>query len=414
MLFSYKKIFWISVTLLIISSKDILGVAAVSNINADKSTTLTDSGILTPIVPPPKLNAEAYVLMDYESGEVITGHNIHEHRPPASLTKMMTAYVVYSMLSTGQFTKNDKVLISKNAWKTRGSTMFLEAGEKVSVLNLLKGLIVVSGNDAAVALAEYVAGSEEGFVQLMNTTAQQMGLKDTNFEDANGLPDKDHYSSAYDQAKIAWHTIHDYPEYYPLYSIKEFQHGTDKKTGEPLAPQTNRITLLWSDKYVDGLKTGHTESAGYCLAISSKRDNRRLIAVILNAPNSRSRDIEAQKLLAYGYRFFSTVKPVTANKTLKTVQVWKGDSAELSVSSAADVWVTVPRSEESKVTASVVLDEDKIIAPVNKGQKVGNINILLNGKVLKTAPAIAEKAINKGGFFRRFWDSIRLFFSNLF
>lgn len=411
MLLLKKKSFWIFATLLIISGK-MFYFSFADKVSIDKIKSNTPKLSISIVPPPPQLNVGAYVLFDYNSGQVIAEQNMHKRLPPASLTKMMTAYVVEHMLVDGQFTQNDKVLISKNAWKTGGSTMFIEVGEKVSVENLLKGLIVVSGNDAAVALAEYVAGSEDGFVQLMNTTAKQMGLKNTNFEDANGLPGDHHYSSAYDLAKIAWHIIHDYPQYYKYYSLKEFQHGTDKKTGKLLAPQDNRITLLWSDKHVDGLKTGHTDAAGYCLTVSSRQDGRRLIAVILKSSSSKSRDIDAQKLLSYGYRFYSDINPVKAG-TLKTVRIWKGKTAELPVGIESDIWVTVPKSESSKVTTSITLHKT-ITAPVNKGEKIGDIQILLNDKVLKTTPVIAEKTIGKSGFFRRIWDSIRLFLHNLF
>ena len=365
------------------------------------------------IVPsPPQLNVKAYVLYDYNSGRILAEKNMNERLPPASLTKLMTAYIVENMLASGRIKPTDEVRISKKAWQTGGSTMFLEVGERDTVLNLMKGLIVVSGNDAAVALSEYVAGSEDAFVQLMNATAKQMGLKNTHYEDVNGLPDKNHYSSAYDIAIIASHIIRDHPQYYSLYKIKEFQHGVNKQTGKPLAPQPNRVTLLWTNPHVDGLKTGHTKEAGFCLAASEKRGDHRLIAVVMHSTTYNGRDVDAQKLLTYGYRFFSDVKVVKSG-TLETVRIWKGKENKLPIGVESDVWVTVPKGDSSKVESKISIDHN-IKAPVVKGQEVGEINVVLNGKTLKQVPIVAEDSIEKGGFFKRLWDSIALFFSNLF
>ncbi len=374
-----------------------------------------DSGDATSIliVPsPPELNVSSYVLLDYNSGQVLAEKNMNKRLPPASLTKLMTAYIVENMLENGRIKLTDMASISKKAWQTGGSTMFLEVGQRVSVANLMKGLIVVSGNDAAVALAEYIAGSEGGFVQLMNGTAEKMGLKNTHFEDVNGLPNKDHYSSAYDIALISSHIIRDHPQYYSIYKQKEYQHGVDKRTGKLLAPQPNRVALLWTNPNVDGLKTGHTQMAGYCLAASSMRDGRRLIAVVLNSPTSNGRDVDAQKLLTYGYRFFSDVKAVSSG-VLKTVRVWKGASDELPVGTDSDVWVTVPKGSSSKIETKTTINKT-LNAPVLKGEKVGEVQVVLDGKVLKTESVIARETIEKGSFFKRFWDGIVLFFSNLF
>lgn len=404
---------WISAALLSTACL-ISSVASADNAAMPTPNALgADSAASISIIPsPPQLNVKAYVLLDYNSGQVLAEKNMNERLPPASLTKLMTAYIVENMLESGRIKGSDEVRISKKAWQTGGSTMFLEVGEKETVLNLMKGLIVVSGNDAAVALAEYVAGSEGAFVQLMNATAKQMGLKNTHFEDVNGLPDKDHYSSAFDIALIASHIIRDHPQYYSLYKIKEFQHGVNKQTGKPLAPQPNRVTLLWTNPYVDGLKTGHTQAAGYCLTASAKREDRRLIAVVLDSPTYNGRDADAQKLLTFGYRFFSDVNAVKAG-TLQTVRVWKGKENKLPIGVSSDVWVTVPKGDSSKVESKVSIDQ-KIKAPVAKGQVVGEIQVVLNGKTLRQVPVVAETAIEQGGFFKRFWDSLMLFFSNLF
>ena len=365
------------------------------------------------IVPsPPDLNVKAYALLDYDSGQVLAEKNMNERLPPASLTKLMTAYIVENMLQSNRIKADDKVRISKKAWQTGGSTMFLEVGETTTVLELLKGLIVVSGNDAAVALSEYIAGSEEGFVQIMNATARQMKLANTHFVDANGLPDQEHYSSAYDLALISWHIIHDHPQYYPYYAIREFQHGVDKRTGSALAPQPNRLSLLWTNPDADGLKTGHTQEAGYCLSASIKKDDRRLIAVVLNAPSSSRRDIEAQKLLTYGYRFFTSVN-VAGTEVLKTVPVWKGTKNTLTVGVNDPVWVTVPKGDGSKVQSEVIMNAS-LDTPIVKGQQVGELKVMLNGEALKSTPVIARENIDRAGFFKRLWDSILMFFKNLF
>jgi len=412
-LLKYNSWSWMSAVLLstacLLSTVTIADNAAMPTPN----TAATMGAAPISIVPsPPDLNVKSYVLLDYNSGQVLAEKNMDVRVPPASLTKLMTAYIVENMLASGRIKATDKVRVSKKAWQTGGSTMFLEVGETVTVEDLMKGLIVVSGNDAAVALAEYVAGSEDGFVQLMNATATQMGLKNTHFEDVNGLPDPDHYSSAYDTAIIASHIIRDHPQYYSLYKIKEFQYGVNKQTGKPLAPQPNRVGLLWTNPSVDGLKTGHTKAAGYCLAASSIKDGRRLVAVVMNAPTYNGRDVDAQKLLTYGYRFFSDVNAVQAG-TLKTVRVWKGTINQLPVGITSDIWVTVPKGDAKKVTSTVSINKN-IRAPVKKGQKVGEVQVVLDGKTLKEVPIVAETSVEKGGFFKCCWDNILLFFSHLF
>ena len=388
------------------------GGSASGNVETPVPGNNSKIGAINIVPSPPDLNVKSYALLDYDSGQVLAEKNMNERLPPASLTKLMTAYIVENMLQSNRIKADDEVIVSKKAWQTGGSTMFLEVGETTTVLDLLKGLIVVSGNDAAVALSEYVAGSEEGFVQIMNATARQMKLTNTHFMDANGLPGKEHYSSAYDLARIGWHIIHDHPQYYPYYSIREFQHGVDKRTGSALAPQPNRLSLLWTNPDADGLKTGHTQEAGYCLTASIKKDNRRLIAVVLNAPTSSRRDIEAQKLLTYGYRFFTNVN-VAGTDVLKTVPVWKGTENSLAVGVNEPVWVTVPKGDGEKVRSEVVMNSS-LDTPIAKGQQVGELKVMLNGEVLKSTPVMAQENIDRAGFFKRLWDSIVMFFKNLF
>ncbi|MCL6269128.1 D-alanyl-D-alanine carboxypeptidase [Sansalvadorimonas sp. 2012CJ34-2] len=365
------------------------------------------------IPAPPKVAAKSYILLDADSGEILAESNSDEAMPPASLTKMMTAYVVENELASGNISRNDLVTVSEKAWRMRGSLMFIEVGEKVTVSDLLKGVIIVSGNDASVALAEYVAGSEDAFSQVMNATAQQLGMENSHFKNASGWPTKGHYASARDLAKLSRAIIYDHPEYYDIYNEREFQYGVNKSTGKPLNPQPNRNTLLWTNPDVDGLKTGHTDAAGYCLAASAKKDDRRLIAVVMGTASERARANETQKLLTYGFRFFENVEVNRGGVALEQVRVWKGDRDQLSVGLEKDLVVTVPRGRGKDVNATMSVESD-LEAPIQAGQVVGSVIVKIDDEIVEEKPLIALEDVQEGGFFKRLWDGIVRFFMGLF
>ena len=365
------------------------------------------------IPSPPKIAARSFILVDGQSGEVLAEKNADQPLPPASMTKMMTAYVVENEMAADNIGREDLVTVSEKAWRMRGSLMFIEVGEKVSVEELLKGVIIVSGNDASVALAEYVAGSEDAFAQVMNATAQELGMNNTQFQNASGWPARDHYSSARDLSILASHIIYDHPEYYEVYAQREFQYGVNKRTGKPLNPQPNRNTLLWTNPGVDGLKTGHTKEAGYGLTASAEKEGRRLIAVVMGTNSTRARASETQKLLTYGFRFFENVDVNSGGVALEQVRIWKGVVNELPVGLEKDLVVTVPRGNGKDVQASMVIDED-LEAPIAAGQVVGKVIVRVKDEVIEEKPLIALQSVEEGGFFKRLWDGILRFFAGLF
>lgn len=353
----------------------------------------------------PALAAKSYVLMDAATGQVLVEHNAHEALPPASLTKLMTAYIATKEIRRGQIGEQDLVTVSEKAWRTGGSRMFIEVGKQVSVSDLLHGIIIQSGNDASVAMAEYIAGSEEAFSDMMNQQAAALQLSNTSFRNATGLPAEGHYSSAFDMARLARAIIDEDPEHYAIYAQKEFLWNDIR--------QQNRNLLLWRDSTVDGLKTGHTEEAGYCLVASAVRDDMRLISVIFGARDESSRAAETQKLLTYGFRFFESRTLYKKNTVLTSSQVWKGQQAQVEAGLAADLALVVPRGKADQITAEAVLDE-RIVAPVRAGQKLGSIEVRLEGELLHTADLVALGEVEQGGIFKRIWDSLRLFIFNLF
>lgn len=370
------------------------------------------AGAFGQIPSPPEVALKSYILLDAASGEVLASQNPDEPMHPASLTKMMTAYLAEMELAAGNIKLDDQVLVSEKAWSLGGSTMFIEVGERVSVEDLLKGIIIISGNDASVALAEYIAGSEDAFAQLMTSTAQRLGMNNTQFQNASGWPVADHYSSARDLATLSKHIVEDFPEQYGLYAEKYFQYGVDKKTGKPLRRQANRNRLLWTNPHVDGLKTGHIEDTGYHLAVTSKRDGRRLIVVLLGSSGEKQRADDAQKLLTYGFRFFENVDVKKAGEPLQTVKVWKGAIDDIPVGITEDLIVTVPRGTGKNLTASLVIDP-KLEAPIARGQTVGTVKVMLDDDVVREVPLTAMQGVESGGFFKRLWDSIVLFFTGL-
>ncbi len=357
------------------------------------------------IPSPPQVSAKSYILMDAQSGEVIVEHNADLQLPPASLTKMMTAYIVEHEVAQGNIHLYDEVPISVKAWKTGGSKMFIKEGTKVVLEDLLKGVIIQSGNDASIALAEYVAGSESAFADVMNQQALALGMRHSSFMNATGLPDEGHYSTASDLALLALAIINDFPEQYPLYSEKYFTYNNIR--------QPNRNRLLWRDKSVDGLKTGHTEEAGYCLVASAKRGDMRLISVVMGTNSEDARAKETQKLLNYGFRYYQTHTLYTAGQSLADSQVWGGEFDQFELGVAEDVVVTIPRGHKSELEAELVLDP-VIKAPVNIGEEFGRLVVKLEDRVIVDEPLVALDAVPEGGFFKRIWDMIKLFFIGLF
>lgn len=358
------------------------------------------------VVPaPPQLAAKAWLLMDADSGKVLVEQSGDERLPPASLTKLMTAYIATLEINRGQIGESDLVTISEHAWRTGGSRMFVQVNTQVSVGDLLQGIIIQSGNDASVAVAEHIAGSEDAFADLMNTTAQKLGMANSHFMNATGLPHPEHHSSAHDMALLARAIINEDPAHYAIYAQKEFLWNNIK--------QPNRNLLLWRDKTVDGLKTGHTEEAGYCLVASAVRDGQRLIAVVFGTNSEQARAAETQKLLTYGFRFFETRQFYAKGAELTQAPVWKGAERQLKAGLAENLTLTLPRGQLDKLQASMTL-QPMIEAPVAAGQEVGKVEVRLGEQVLHSAPLVALEAVEEGGIFRRVWDSIRLFFYGLF
>jgi len=349
----------------------------------------------------PKLAAKSYILQDFNSGKIIAELNSMNRIEPASLTKMMSNYVIENELAMGNIQLTDEVKISKKAWKMPGSRMFVEVNSKVSVEDLLKGIIIQSGNDATVAMAEYIAGSEESFVSLMNEYARKIGMNGTHFMNATGLPHEDHYTTAEDLAKLVAAIIRDFPEHYAWYSEKVFTYNGIK--------QYNRNKLLWQDKYVDGVKTGHTESAGYCLASSALKGDMRLIAVVLGTNSERARATESQKLLTFGFRFYETHRLYEANVKLTSAHVWKGETEQFDLGLKDDLWITIPRGEYKTLKATMSLDT-RIVAPVSQGGVFGTVNVDLAGKPFITRDLAALSDVNEGSFFSGIVDEIKMLF----
>ncbi len=353
------------------------------------------------IPSPPRLAASGFVLMDYHSGQVLASSNEQQRLEPASLTKLMTAYVVFHEIENGRITLDDMVKISEKAWRMPGSRMFIEVGKEVSVRELLQGMIIQSGNDASVALAEFVAGSEENFVPLMNAHAENLGLKGTHFVNATGLPHEDHYTTPIDMAHLASALIRDYPEHYKWYSVKQYTYNN--------ITQRNRNLLLDRDESVDGLKTGHTESAGFCLVASAKRDEMRLISVVMGTSSEKARAQESQKLLNYGFRFYETHRLYEAKAPLKEMRIYKGESESLPLGLASDLYVTVPRGQYKSLNASLSISRT-LIAPVSVGQQLGNVSVTLGDEAIVERPLVALQQVAEGGLWQSIKDNTILLF----
>ncbi len=351
--------------------------------------------------PPPALAAKAWLLYDFTSAQTITSANEHERVEPASLTKLMTAYLAFSALRQKTLTLEQVVPVSDRAWKASGSRMFIQPGKAVKVEELLHGMITQSGNDACIALAEAIAGSEDAFVQMMNREAQRLGMKDTNFTNASGLPDPKHYSTAYDLGLLATAVIRDFPNYYPLYALREYRYNN--------ITQPNRNRLLWLDPNVDGMKTGFTENAGFCLIASARRGTRRLLSVVLGADSDNGRAQESQKLLNYGFQFYDAVKLYGKDQTVSTLEVWKGAENRLKAGFLSDFYVSVPRGLADQLKADLV-SMQPLVAPIGVGQKVGSVKVMLQGKLLGEYPVLALENVAVAGFLGRAWDGMRLWF----
>jgi len=349
----------------------------------------------------PSLSAKGYLLVDHESGRVLASKAATERMEPASITKLMTAYVVFNAIKNGQIGLQDNVLVSEKAWRTGGSRMFIEVGKRVPVDLLLQGMIIQSGNDASVALAEYVAGTEETFAELMNQTAFNLGMLSSHYMNSTGLPDDEHYTTASDIGILANAIIRDFPQYYEWYSVKQFTYNG--------ITQDNRNALLWRDNSVDGLKTGHTEAAGYCLVSSAKRDNTRLVAVILGTNSTSARANDSQALLNYGFRFFETRLLYQAGQAITEERVWYGDPENTKLISREDVYVTIPRGSYDRLEARTQIS-GPLEAPLDTSGAVGQLKISLDGELIDEIDLYSEQPIPEAGLLGQLIDWIVLWF----
>lgn len=354
---------------------------------------------------PPSVAGTAHYVLDYHSDAVISEKNADMKIEPASLTKIMTGYVVFNELKLGRILLDDMVTISQKAWRMPGSRMFIEVGKQVSVNDLIKGMVIQSGNDASVALAEHLARTEENFADLMNQYAQQLGMHDTHFVNSTGLPDPKHLTTAKDLAILTKALIRHFPEFYPWYSEKRFTFNG--------ITQYNRNRLLWQDPTVDGLKTGHTTSAGYCLVASAKRDDMRIITIVVGTDNATQRITESQKLLNYAFRFFETHKLFEAEQRLVDARIWGGERDILGVGLQKELFVTVPRGQYQNLKVETTLPP-QINAPIKLGDDVGQLTVNLNNEPVIEKPLIALADVQEGSFFKKIFDRIKLFFQNLF
>ena len=365
---------------------------------------LVQAKVLIPA--PPQLAASAWILVDANTGKVLVEHNADEQLPPASLTKMMTSYIVAAELHSGKVKEQDLVPISVTAWQMGGSKMFVREGTQVPLIDLLRGVVIQSGNDASVALAEYLAGSEDAFADVMNQQAQLLGMKNTTFHNATGWPSEGHLTTARDLSLLARALIQDYPEHYDIYSEKYFTYNDIK--------QPNRNRLLWRDSTVDGLKTGHTEEAGYCLVSSAVRNGMRLIAVVMGTSSEEARARESQKLLAYGFRYYETGKVYARGDVLKeNARVWYGAEDNVNLVAPNDIYLTIPRGARDQLQADVVVN-DAIEAPIAENQSLGRLTVSYEGEALLETPLVTDQPVEEAGLFARLWDAITLFFMGIF
>ena len=348
---------------------------------------------------PPEVDAKAHFLIDMHSERVLSASGADEQLEPASLTKMMTSYVVFSEMARGEFSLSDQVLVSEKAWRMGGSRMFIEVGTRVPVEALLMGLIVQSGNDAAVALAEFVAGDERTFADLMNHDARRLGMSGSHFRNSSGLPEPEHYSTARDMALVATALIRDFPEYYGWNAVREYEYGG--------ISQRNRNPLLYRDESVDGLKTGYTRAAGYCLVASAKREGMRLIAVVMGAKSSRARARIAQSLLNYGFRFYETRRVYASEEKVTGVRVWKGDTEQLALGLEQSLYVTVPRGRYGEIDANMEIAA-RLVAPVRAGEQHGVLRLALGEELMVERPLVALDDVAEGNLWQKVRDHVKL------
>jgi serine-type D-Ala-D-Ala carboxypeptidase (penicillin-binding protein 5/6) len=360
------------------------------------------AGAAAPIPTPPTVPARAYLLEDYQTGRVLASDHADDRMEPASLTKLMTAYIVFTTLHDGRLRLTDPVTISEHAWRSEGSRTFVQVGSQIPVDILIKGMIVQSGNDATVALAEKVAGTEDAFVQVMNEYARRLGMAHTHFANADGLPNPDHYTTARDLALLAHHIIADFPDFYPLFSLHEFSWNNIK--------QQNRNGLLSADPTVDGLKTGHTDSAGFCLVTSSLRSGMRLISVVLGSGSIRDREQASATLLGYGFSFYQTVKVRGHGEVLGQPRVFLSSAGSAPVGLAQDIYVTVGRDQAAALKATTTLD-NRLMAPLAAGARVGDFTVATaEGVLVAKAPVVTLQAVPTGGLWTRMTDHVSLWF----
>ncbi len=358
------------------------------------------------IIPrPPQIAATSYILMDAKTGEILVEENADIPLPPASLTKIMTSYVAAHELEQGTISLNDMVHVSVKAWQMEGSKMFIQEGTQVRLEDLLRGMIIQSGNDASVAIAEHIAGSEDAFADMMNQHAELLGMSNSYFLNASGLPSPQHTMSARDLAILSKALIDQFPEHYAMYSEREFTYNEIR--------QPNRNSLLFRDRNVDGIKTGHTDEAGYCLVASAVRDDMRLIAVVMGTDSTDARAIESQKLLTYGFRFYTTHQLFTDNAVLSTDRVWSGKTNSVDIGVTEGVFATIPRGQEDSLETELVIN-DTLKAPIAAGQVLGNVTMKLGDTVYYDGPVVAMEAVERGSFIKRLMDFLHLFFLSLF
>lgn len=358
------------------------------------------------VIPrPPQINASSYILIDAVTGTVLTEFNSDAALPPASLTKIMTTYVADNEIAAGNISLNDEVFVSVKAWQAEGSKMFIQEGTKVRLEDIMRGVIIQSGNDSAIALAEHIAGSEEAFADMMNQHAQLLGMSQSHFTNASGLPDPVHVMSARDLSTLARAVITRFPEPYKMYGEREFTYNNIR--------QPNRNSLLFTDRNVDGMKTGFTDDAGYCLVASAVRDGMRLITVVMGTPSTDARAQETQKLLTYGFRFYETAQVIAANQVMGNTKVWSGKAESVDVGVQEALTATIPRGQLAKLTTELTLDET-IKAPIAVGQALGKLKVMLGDQVYYDGPAVALQAVEAGSWLKQLMDWLHLFFLSLF
>lgn len=354
-----------------------------------------------PVPPAPQIEANAWILIDYDSGKVLAENKPDARIEPASLTKLMTAYLAFSAIKEGRLRLDQRLPVSEKAWRAEGSRMFLDPKQPALVDDLLKGVIVQSGNDACIVLAEAIAGTEEGFASMMNATAKKLGMKQTNFLNSTGLPHPQHLTTARDLSLLASALIRDFPEFYKIYSLKEFNYNK--------ITQPNRNRLLFIDPSVDGFKTGHTNNAGYCLIASAKREKRRLLSVVLGAKSDAARAMESQKLLNFGFQFYETVKLYSANQAVSKLRLYKGTRSEVKTGFIGDLHVTVPRGTGKRIQAQMI-SQQPLLAPIKRGQQLGTLRLTVDGQAAGDYPLLALETIPVAGILGRGWDNILLMF----